>query len=695
MNSSDSVNSILGKRQTAAFVTALFLAQISFPTLKMTAASVFILAAVYYADNRLHPQKALKRFLLHFILICAAAGCAYAVSLSEGEQCPFPLLFPSVIAIACLPLFSVNDSGNPWFYGLLQLAFIICADFLTELGQYHYVSQSNCRYDFIYQIMFIFCVMVLYSLFMLLGILLSNRSALLLLINVIMLAGLVNSLVLEFTGLPLIANDIKLFSTVLSVASNYRPSLPLILRTAAYGAAVFVINYLCLSFCPAEKSRLIDRLLHGALAIAVLAILLPHYAEYMTITTFFKGNVKTGFVNNFISSMQPVLKEPENWDPDSTVFYEGSAEFTDKAAVKPDVIVIMNEAFSDLSVHGDLKTDIPVIPEFERICGETASGTLVSSVLGRYTCTSEFEFLSGMPSVLSCHGSDIYSMYVNDSIPTICKVMKDLGYNIKGIHPYHRIGYSRSQAWPVLGLEDSIFIDDLNIDEYETLRDFVSDRSCYGMIEQITEEADGPLFLFCITMQNHGGYTDGISGVEPVASELSDDEEYRNYLTLIRQSDIALAELIDYYSSSDRPTVILFFGDHQPLLNNFYDTLYGEAEDADTILKKHRVPYFLWNNYGADFSLPEEMISYNYLSGVLLEQLGISDPWFDHINSLRDDYPLLSYNLVMDRSGIVDNESLLMLIEDPDNPLGSFRRTIYGLLTGQSSRRSSDQTSAP
>lgn len=36
------------------------------------------------------------------------------------------------------------------------------------------------------------------------------------------------------------------------------------------------------------------------------------------------------------------------------------------------------------------------------------------------------------------------------------------------------------------------------------------------------------------------------------------------YLSLIKKSDTALQELIEYYSQVDEPTIICIFGDHQP-----------------------------------------------------------------------------------------------------------------------------------
>ena len=49
------------------------------------------------------------------------------------------------------------------------------------------------------------------------------------------------------------------------------------------------------------------------------------------------------------------------------------------------------------------------------------------------------------------------------------------------------------------------------------------------------------------------------------------------YLALMRKSDDALKELIDYYSQVKEPTMIVLFGDHQGKLTTaFYEQLFGK-----------------------------------------------------------------------------------------------------------------------
>lgn len=100
------------------------------------------------------------------------------------------------------------------------------------------------------------------------------------------------------------------------------------------------------------------------------------------------------------------------------------------------------------------------------------------------------------------------------------------------------------------------------------LRRYVSDefdyRSVIDMYEQERSNTpEKPFFMFNVTMQNHSGYqytysnfdqeiylTGAMEGKYPKVDQ---------YLSLIKKSDTALQELIEYYSQVDEPTDHLHF----------------------------------------------------------------------------------------------------------------------------------------
>lgn len=73
------------------------------------------------------------------------------------------------------------------------------------------------------------------------------------------------------------------------------------------------------------------------------------------------------------------------------------------------------------------------------------------------------------------------------------------------------------------------------------------------------------------------------------------------YLSLVKRSDDAFAYLLDYFSHSDEPTMIVMFGDHQPSVEDeFFDEVYGtpsyEVPVKDRLMW-YETPFIIWTNY--------------------------------------------------------------------------------------------------
>jgi phosphoglycerol transferase MdoB-like AlkP superfamily enzyme len=136
-----------------------------------------------------------------------------------------------------------------------------------------------------------------------------------------------------------------------------------------------------------------------------------------------------------------------------------------------------------------------------------------------------------------------------------------------------------------------------------------------------------------ITMQNHGGYTETYDNFTEDCYKIGRSYTDANqYFSLVHQSDIALENLITYFSQVEDPVEIVFFGDHQPSLNSsFYPILNGKGLSGlteDELEALYTVPFFIWTNYDT----PEETVeitSLNFLSTLTLERAGIELPAYN------------------------------------------------------------------
>lgn len=376
------------------------------------------------------------------------------------------------------------------------------------------------------------------------------------------------------------------------------------------------------------------------------------YDKLFTPTTI---QYKNGTLTAFLMELQYVsVDKPDHYSQERAVqlldFYSG-----DETAVtqKPNIIVIMNEAFSDPAVLGDFSTNEDYMPFIHSLldgADNTVSGLLNVSVKGGNTANTEFEYLTGNSMAFLPYGSIPYQQYITDEIPTMASHLASLGYQTVAMHPYRAAGWDRNTVYPLFGFEEMHFQEFFR--DSEVVRKYVSDRGDYEKIIQVYEDKakDGPLFLFNVTMQNHSSYSDwnDYDNFHPdITVEDSASKLLPAYLSLMKLSDEAAEELVNYFAAQEEPTIIVFFGDHQPTdsVVNPVLKLHGKScsdLSSEEEALRYQVPFFIWANYDIEEESGVET-SANYLALKTLEAAGLPlPPYFSFLQNLRDDVPVIS-----------------------------------------------------
>lgn len=486
-----------------------------------------------------------------------------------------------------------------------------------------------------------------------------------------MCCGLANYCVVSFRSSPIVPWDIYSVRTAVSVADNYNLDINgrLIGIVAGFLLLAFVSGYLNL-----KVKRLQVRLAGILLSVLCLFGYVKAMGNDKVIdaagldTTLFTPNVlyrNNGLLGGFVGNIRYLkVEKPEGY---STKAVEEIAEnyqtedtVTDKKDL-PNIIVIMNEAFSDLSVFGDFHTSEDYMPFIHSLDKNVLKGHAYVSVKGGNTANSEFEFLTGDSMAFMPTGSVPYQQYIKSEIPSLASRLGELGYTTTAIHPYYGTGWCRNTVYPLLGFEQMLFKDDFV--SPEKIRSYISDESAFQKIIDLYEEkgADEKLFTFEVTMQNHGGYskdTDDFRESIYLTDESGQGTQVRaaeKYLTLIQKSDQAFQNLVEYFEKQKEPTIILMFGDHQPsdyITNVILRELGLNRDESDDVYyNNYIVPYIMWSNYDMD-TTPVENISLNYLGGMLMEKAGIGLTGYQQfLKEMQKEFPAITANMVMDADG--------------------------------------------
>lgn len=324
---------------------------------------------------------------------------------------------------------------------------------------------------------------------------------------------------------------------------------------------------------------------------------------------------------------------------------------------KPNIIFIMNEAWSDLRVLGNLVTTEPFMPFTDSLTGSVVKGNTYVEILGGLTANSEFEALTGDSLAFLAPTAIPYSLHVNHDMYSLARVLKDQGYQTMAMHPSGPAAWNRQKVYDYFGFDE--FID---ASEFQTpylyQRSFISDECNFNeIIWQFEHKNEGsPLFLFDVTIQNHGDYYGGIDmpisiltvGETP-AEEAGNLYNVKTYLNLMKITDDAFADLISYFEAVEEPVILCMFGDHQPNLgDSFYNVMYADSglTQEEQTERKYITPYVIWANYDVVFPDYGDM-SANYLGAALLECAGVGlPPYYQYLMQLQELYPVISYHTI-------------------------------------------------
>jgi len=515
--------------------------------------------------------------------------------------------------------------------------------------------------------------------------------------------SIANRIKLEVRDEPVFPRDFALLKEVGSAMGTYDIHFPVkviaVVVAATAVLAVLGVFIRCRPFPIARLRGWLGSLLGAAASFGVLAaLILTVYASNDLYNSFQVSNAyyipsvfnELGFPYCFCHQFTTYpVDRPEGFSKSQAVEWDSAAVEEDQGK-GVHLIMVMNEAFSDL-------TDDPVFTYAEdplpnlhalRQDAHAVSGHVVVPGFAGGTANTEFDVLTGMQTNALSAATTSSFRVVNRNLDSVLRLFREDGYHTSFFHPGDDWFYNRENVYRWLGAEETVFADQMEDLEYKGR--WVTDDYMAAFIEEKFEEAVSQGQLLCnytTTIQNHMSYTldkYGEGYVYPeveTSAHLSDtvDTMLKVYIEGARDADAMLGRLVDYFSATEEPVVLAFWGDHLPYLGDnqlgyreLGSAVAVQEEGQESALCSYETPYVIWANDAAAelldwasaveaLDLPEDgRLSASFLGAALVELTGRENEsaWFRFLNDLRRMVPVVQKTtyVTMDGTCIPDQE---------------------------------------
>ncbi|MDD3350218.1 MAG: LTA synthase family protein, partial [Eubacteriales bacterium] len=338
--------------------------------------------------------------------------------------------------------------------------------------------------------------------------------------------------------------------------------------------------------------------------------------------------------------------------------------------IKPNIIYIMSEAFWDVTLLPNITFSEDPIPTLHALGNEGISGNLVSPMYGGGTDNVEFEVITGFSLKYFPYQTNVYTTALKKPIPSIPRYLKSMGYQTLAVHPYEGTFFDRKEVYPLLGIDRFIALEDMK--DTKVKGAYASDDFFADYIISEYKQAQKPVYMYNISMQNHWPYTTenyySEYEIEVKSKEtLTKDQliALRNYTQGIHDADASLKKITDYFRTIKEPTVVVFMGDHLPVLTEqfgiYKDLGYIDStfDDINTINERLlidcqkilKTPYLIWSNYEIG-SEKGKTLSASYLGSYVMSKIGMEiPPFYNFLLDYSNKVPVNRYFLAVDASG--------------------------------------------
>ncbi|MEQ4912646.1 LTA synthase family protein [Proteus terrae] len=331
-----------------------------------------------------------------------------------------------------------------------------------------------------------------------------------------------------------------------------------------------------------------------------------------------------GTVTNLIMSGYQTAYHPPYFKENADYFLEQANKTVlpeTQTDIKPDIIVLLQESTVNPHIY-QFNTDValPDLFMFQKDEGVSAQSPLRVQTFGGGTWLSEFSVLTGLNTDdFGARKNSVFYFVVDNLNESLFRQLKAEGYYTVLLTPFNRSAYHAGYAYEQMGVDEIIQPQELGYPG--TLEENlwkISTQDMLGYVEEVLKKrTDKPLFIFSLTMYEHGPYDESHRDMYQIASHTESSNapgKFSHYMEKIITSDPAIKDFSNFVAQREKPTMFLYFGDHQPNieLNNYLSPFTNPA---------HITQFTLRDNLTQGASLSTgELTDISFLGGMILER---------------------------------------------------------------------------
>lgn len=314
----------------------------------------------------------------------------------------------------------------------------------------------------------------------------------------------------------------------------------------------------------------------------------------------------------------------------------------------PNIVFVMSEA------HWDASQLDPAIPKrITPTIDQYQIGNLLSPSFGGGTANVEFEVLTGLNAFIN-HNETAYVSKLKRPTYSLASQLNDLGYSSTAMHNNGKYFYNRNTVYQNLGFHRFISLENmvsgLSRQQYINTAGWANDELIYQSIQsQLQQSSEQPQFIYAVTVENHFNYNDDRFGknnflIQKAGISSLSQRQLNTYLSGLKRADQHFKDLIEFSQDIERPTMIIYFGDHLPNLGVTFDEFNFYANEQEKTeknsIKFYSTPIALWSNFPIQrnafnqFTTPAHFLGLKTLQAANIPL----SPYYQYLNRLNHCY---------------------------------------------------------